>query len=152
MSKNNRVPVFRGSGGASWRRQNTSSSPTQLDFPKSAALPNAASVFVPASPCLLPGSAPTGRTHSHPRKSGWWKWEIYTSNSVIGRFFWWLLKRPRSDKETVTPGDSWNPGIHRQECYTDKTAAGTRIAPQADEADGYLAKFLFNTNIFWTSA
>lgn len=36
----------------------------------------------------------------------------------------------------------------------DKSAAGTRIAPQADEADGYFldTKFLFRTPIFWASA
>lgn len=92
MSKNNRVPVLRGSGGASWRRQNTSSSPTQLGFPESAALPNAASVCAPARSALLPGSAPTGRTQSHPRTKpagGGWGGGIYTSNSagLVGFFF-----------------------------------------------------------------
>lgn len=165
MSKNNRVPVLRGSRGASWRRQNTSSSPTQLGFPESAALPNAASVCAPACPALLPGSAPPGRTHSHPRKNWVMGW-----GGVEGEGGGFTLVIPRlvdfSDSCWSGRGQirrRWHreiPGIPvfvvrnvaLISAQTDDAAAETRIALQADGADGSWAEFLVNTYIFWTRA
>lgn len=111
----------------------------------------------PLPPSLLPGSAPAGRTHSHPRKSGWWRCEIYTSYSAVGRSFcgcWSGRGQIRRRWHREIPGIPLFVvrNVALISSQPDKTAAGTRNAPQADEADGYLAKFLFNTGIFWTNA
>lgn len=112
-----------------------------------AALPNAASVCAPACSALLPGSAPTGRTHSRIKPAGGGG-GFAPVIPRVGSFFFFCPDSCWSGRGQIRR--RWHreiPGIPvfvvRNVALTDKTAAETRNALQADGAGGSSAEFWF---------